>query len=218
MSNIALSPWLASNSVRKYPLDDKASGVDTNGALLPSDIVTDLSISVDGYGDGEALWLSGILIDNYLVTVTISSGDSVVLIGSYLRERISYYTLYTLQPLNSAATGLVSFGPGIHTQGNLRLRFTPESGLLHHRAATFTGTTAVKSLRADDSDVSATGHVLVEGISGVNTSVSPGILHISLDDAAKKELSDAIGCEREPIHTINGVNPDSSGVIEIRFQ
>lgn len=222
MGNVVISSWLSDNSIRKYPLDDTATVTSTDGYTLPDGILTDISVSIpilyDTYLSPLVPWVSNVAITDKLLTVTISYNGGAILIGTFHRLSINPYTPYSLHPVvSSEVSGIITFGELVANQPNRIYRFGEEEGRLHTSAINYKDGNFVSSIRAENSSEGLTGNIKVTGTDGVIVEVREGKLNLDITDEAKEGIESTRREKRIPIHTINKVEPDDNGVIEIRF-
>jgi len=208
--SIAITNWLADNSVRKYPLSDTA------GDALPLGFLVDLKLSIEG----QALpYVSGVFINARLLTITICSEAGPLLLGTFYRPQLEAYVPYQLtEVMGSRASGIVIFGDAAVTATPHRYGFTADTGALSPHSYILRGSEYVRSIRADSSGAGAVGHVDVVGAAGATVDVDDRDVVIGLTDQGISDIQAAMECGAPVISAINNVMPDAQGRIFLRFK
>lgn len=125
------SEWYTTNTQRKYPLDDTASGIDDSGGVLPTSILSDAAIRFPETV-GNSLFLGAVTVTETLVTLvflsatreacgvsssSVSSTPSTTAVGviSLALEDVVEDRAYAIDPLLDGVGGWVVFGEGIRS-------------------------------------------------------------------------------------------------------
>lgn len=228
MKTTSYIQWYNENEGRAYPVSETASRVSTEGALLPNDIIVDMSLMLElGYTDA---YISSVRITSRLVTVGISTASTGLLVGTYIRDAIQPYKAYPLTGVVDNVSGWITFGS--HNALTVEdYRFTgPEQSRIETRAIRYVDALPVKGIAKYGTVVKdvLTGVVRLSGGGGVVVSKDPenanGIL-IELDAASLYNIcspcvnpATAAVCKHPPLRTINGVPADTDGAITVRFE
>jgi len=215
--NVSITNWLADNSVRKYPLDDLASGVAGDGRELPLDFITDLKLSIENRI--TLPYISGLFVNANLISITISGQAGPLLLGTFYRPTLEAYVPYQLSEVTgSRAAGTIIFGPGALTSSIGNYLFDTDSGALSPHSYILRGAEYVKSIRSESSQEAVTGEAAVRGVNGATAAITGSTLAIGLSDQALADLGVSVGCNAPAITSINNVVPDSQGRIFLRFK
>ena len=112
--------WYNLQSTRRYPLDDKSTGMDDSGALIRDDIIVDCHIKFPA-AYGNYLYVQGLTVTENLITVVFGAAASLDDMTGPTVAAISVpkpadpNRNYTIQAIQSGVSGWVTFGPGIDT-------------------------------------------------------------------------------------------------------
>jgi hypothetical protein len=240
--------FLAANSNRNYPLEDRATKRDDTGLELPVGLLSDLHVS---FPDdlGRTAFISSVTVSPSLVTLTLCAAS-----GRALQEVVSgpFQPLaaisaprpvrpgrhYAMTPLADGVAGWVSFGQQCELLGAASYRFSlpTQSALLPRAAVAYpqdgvlsVGRPGVKEklhrvvrLRSSNPDLL---HIGVETLTIDGADRTAIVLRLNEEKAGKEVYERFIGpcggspasltCRRPPIHSIDGVNPDCSGLITV---
>lgn len=214
------------NSLRAYPFSEGTEFVSTDGRTPPEGSIVDLHLVVPFSATARAE-LASIHLSESMVSacVKIMDGDVVTaaLSATIRGEDLVPYMPTRMEPLSgrSDAAGIVTFG-------DVELPSSPEtyffSGVqVHPCCVAMLRPPGVRKIVDPRSGEEASGDVDV-GFSGyVSASRTGRSVKLLLADGAK-ELSSSCArdlplnmCGAEPITSINGVKPDSSGTIVLWF-
>jgi len=239
--NTVKSDWQNANEGRSYPLDDAATLADDTGLFLPNNFLSDLHVYLP-YSLGRQVFLSAAAVSAKLVTLIVSvysGGNNIPLASASLVRPVVRGRVYPLEPLYDGAAGWASFGGAAVDDAVFSLRFsTPAQTLAARRIVYNYDDVPVTSLGKDVSSVSLTGLVRLRGKAGVVTVVGAQrlingelrtVALISLDTALQGAtiLTDFAGkcghrpearnCNKRVIESINGIEPDCDGNINVEF-
>lgn len=138
--------WLGRNSGRRYPIDESASAVGSNGGVLPDDFLTDLRLSWPGPRHSRA-FISFAEVSDHIVSLGLSSDtNGTVLPLAFITLAVSdaEAKVHKLVPLVKGAAGFVTFGD---VEERFYARFDNSAGsLLVPAAAAPYSTSGVQSL------------------------------------------------------------------------
>lgn len=112
--------WYNLQSTRRYPLDDKSTGVDDSGAFIRDDILVDCHIR---FPDtlGKYVYVQGLTVTENLITVIfgaaeeLTSEQSPTIAALSVTKPTAANVNYTITPLVAGVSGWVTLGPGIET-------------------------------------------------------------------------------------------------------
>lgn len=161
--SMVFQDWMVSNTQRKYPLDDFASGVDDHGGLVREDVLADLHLLLP-QGIGYA-FVSSMSVTAGAVSITIS-GAATPAVPSFpgdpfespvftplalvsLDKPVTPFRNYPLTPVTPGVRGWVAFG-GCVTSGDVTYHrmSTPAQAAICPKAIQVTTAAPVQSFRA----------------------------------------------------------------------
>lgn len=131
--------WYNLQATRRYPLDDKSTGVDDSGKFIRDDIIVDCHIRFPNTF-GQYLYVQGISVSNNLVTVvfgvsaTVDALDGATIAAVSVTKPTATNMNYAIAAVQPGVTGWVAFGPGIETNFTGRYS-TPAQTLIGQRNA-----------------------------------------------------------------------------------
>lgn len=115
MQEILNSNWYAHNELISYPLD--GTGIDDNGNVMPSTLITDLrivsSIDLDFY-------IGGVTCSEYIISVIVCSARGTETMIT-VPQPVTPETHYAMESLSDEVSGVIAFG---HTDNYGQWRFT----------------------------------------------------------------------------------------------
>jgi hypothetical protein len=226
------------NDIRAYPLADTASRRADDGSVLPESVLNDCHVWwPDTYGDVG--FVSSVTVSPNLVTLTIAAYDSTttevtVLAAVQMPRPVVPYHSYALEAMQLGVGGWAAPGriPESMTGVNTWLFSDFSAARLLPRLAQAYPTGGVTSLGKDDSNEVLTGRVRL--MAGSNLTVEEGYRYVNglftrcivfgLNEAQLPELYELFAgpcgkrpesgtCDRDPIRTINRVEPDCNGLL-----
>lgn len=236
--------WYDLQEGRRYPLDDRGTGVDNDGTLLKDNIIVDCHIRFpDSYG--EYAFVSGITVTENIVSVVVSVSPDMTdpavaqAVGALsIVKPIVIGRNYPLQNLVPGVAGWIAFGSGV-TENFVGRYSTPTQTLINRRNAKPYFNMPVKSIGkygaaetlknivkiAAQAPVYATYKTVEVGGKTANAIVLS--LQGNLQDLAYEPLEYFLGpcgkrpesgtCPKQAILSINGIKPDCNGNIDIAF-
>lgn len=236
--------WYNANETRRYPLDDASTGVDDAAQTLRDSVIVDCNIRFDAQL-GDRLYVQGITSTPGLISVVFGAaaagpqavGQTVAAVT--VPKPFIKYRHYPIEPLVPGIDGWVVFGAG--GDETCTFRFTnPDQSVLSLRCAAPYTPLPVPSIKKIGVGSALSDVITFEGLLPVTTTheqieLTPGqtvdAIFFKLDTqsvtADYNPLAEFLGpcagrpdsgtCGREPIESINGVEPDCAGNIEILF-
>jgi hypothetical protein len=110
--------WYNLQATRRYPLDDKSTGVDNSGGFIRDDIIVDCHIRFPE-SLGNWAYVQGITVTPNLITVifgaaadeTSQTGTTIAAVS--LAKPATPYVNQTVTAIYPGVSGWVAFGPGI---------------------------------------------------------------------------------------------------------
>lgn len=235
-SNVYNANWLASNLVRKYPLDSLASCIDDEGNYFPDEIITDIQIAYP-YTLGDVCYISAATITANIVSIAISVGTTPIAalctsFNDYF-ARSGFY--YTLEPLYDGVNGLIALGCDKTSVTGSWTFTNPNNSRILPTCCTPYVVPNVLSLSRPDDSTPLNGNILLTSggdiklsvdkitIDGVSTKVIFIGLDLSVDpqDVLKKYITSCEvatsmnSCAMPYIESIGGAIPDCSGNVRI---
>jgi len=133
--------WYNLQATRRYPLDDKSTGISDDGGTIREDIIVDCHIRF-APTLGEHIYVQGINVSQNLVTVVLGAATALAApataCGSVavvsIPQPVTPGVNYAVQPLQPGIVGWITFGPGVDT--NFVGRYsTPAQTFIHARNA-----------------------------------------------------------------------------------
>lgn len=233
--------WYDLQATRRYPLDDKSTGVDDAGAFIRDSVLVDCHIR---FPDtlGLYAYIQGITVAPALVTIVFgvgnhpedTNGPSIAALS--LPRTSAQNVNYELTPLQPGVAGWAVLGAGI-TEEFVGRYTTPQQTLISQRCARAYRTLPVTSLGKINVATSLQGIVAVTGQSPVTAKAEKVTVNGAEVDAIVFRLEGELQtfnplqvfqgpcgqrpesgtCPKPPIETINGVSPDCDGNINIVF-
>jgi len=235
--------WYNLQANRSYPLDESSTGVDDAGAFLRNDILVDCNIRFPA-AIGRYLYVQGVTVSAGIVTVLFgavndilaTSGTPVAVVS--LPKPINSYVNYAITALQPGVSGWVVFGPGLTE--TFAGRYTqPTQTLIQPRCAQPYKPLPVPSIGKLNVGTALQGVVTMAASTPVTATYEPieydGTVYpaivFRLDSAqittAYNPLTEFLGpcsqrpesgtCPKQPIMTLNGIEPDCNGNINIAF-
>jgi len=132
--------WYNLQASRRYPLDDKSTGVDDAGAFIREDIIVDCHIRFPETL-GQYLYVQGITVSPNLVTVVFGAADSLTdtnnnttIAAVSISKPVATNVNYAIEALHEGVSGWVVFGAGVSTDFSGRYS-TPEQTYIGLRNA-----------------------------------------------------------------------------------
>lgn len=233
--------WYDLQEGRRYPLDDRGTGVDDAGELIRDNILVDCHIKFPAeYGNYP--YVSGLTVTGAIVTAVISAAEneegdnSKILCAVSVPKPITLSRNYAVTPIATGVAGWVAFGSGCAENFSGKYS-TPKQTLIALRNARPYRQMPVQSLGKfglpdalqDIININAAAPVIAEyadvEIEGKQTKAVVFSLRGQFDDTEDQPLREFLGpcgarpesgtCPKEPILTINGIKPDCAGNINI---
>lgn len=112
--------WYNLQSTRRYPLDDKSTGVDDSGAFIRDDIVVDCHIKFPETL-GKYAYIQGLSVTENLITVVFGAAENLnsttitTIAAVSVTKPTAANVNHTIEPLQPGVSGWIAFGPGIET-------------------------------------------------------------------------------------------------------
>lgn len=234
--------WYDLNSVRSYPLDDRATRTGDDGSRLRNDILVDANLRFPAHL-GQYAHLSSLAVTPGLVTATflacpdpLAAPDTFVPLAAVTARRpLARDRHVAVTPLYPGVGGWVVFGD---TDEPFAARFsTPLQGLLLARCARPYRALPVESVRKLGVATPLTGIVALKGIGDVVVEaadrvvegVSRKVVVVRLNSfSANRNVFDLYkgpcgkrpetgNCDKEGVQYINTVGPDCNGNVDLVF-
>lgn len=241
MSRLRNQNWYNLQETRRYPLVDTADGVVADGRL-PTDILVDCHLRWQ-MDVCQFAYIGGVTVTDKLVSLVIMGVDDpanpsvrIPLAAVSLLQPVGRYAYHAVTPLSPDVGGFVVFGD---TTEPVAVKFSdPQQTLLLSRCARPYRALPVPTLRKQNRVDGLAGLVnLLPGtdmISAVETiqvyaqDRTALVFRLAKPTAVRNTLAEYIGpcqkrpesrnCDKEGVETINGVQPDCNGDIQILFR
>jgi hypothetical protein len=208
--------YLNLNSLRNFPIIDGASCASDDGLfVIPTTLIVDMSLCATD-GSTPSLYISRITVNSTNLVIEISSYSSSSVVGTF-QTSLPFTENTDLQLTPSTnfplATGLITLGSSDDLArlpyGDFTFKYA--NTRLLSRIATV-GPIGINWISFSDTKgnkSTVTGHVEIQGNSNIQFREATGIIYV---DAGEGLGLNKI-CENvlQPITSINGITPDSSG-------
>lgn len=239
--------WYDLQASRRYPLDERSTGLDDAGQFIHDDILVDCHIRFPE-PLGQYMFVQGITVSPNIVTIvfgvaadlTDTATTSVAAIS--LPRNTPQNVNHPVVPLVAGVAGWIAFGPGLDEEFVGRYS-TPLQTLIAQRCARPYRPLPISSLGKLNVATSLTGIVTLSAQNPVtatyipktaanaltvaNTPVDAILFQLEGETRAFNPLKEFLGtcgqrpesgtCPRPPIATINGISPDCNGNINLVF-
>jgi len=159
-STVYNANWLASNLIRKYPLDSLSSCIDDEGNKLPDDIITDIQIA---YPEdlGDYCYVSAVTVTDNLISVLLAVGSTPVAALCINKQTNRYGLYYTLDSLYDGVCGVMTLGLDVnYKHGSWRFSDPSAARVLPSCCSPYKRPTVLSLSRPDDS-TPLSGNVLL---------------------------------------------------------
>ena len=222
--------WGNENALRAYPLADDCPAA----TRLPTWLLSDLHITVaDRY---ESVFVSSAYLSETLISVSVSGvrtvgGASVIeglLARTVTRDELEPYRAYSMDVLGGTATGSVAFGSIPAAASPFHMSFSPAEAPLVVSAVVRTSSPGVESIVDADNGVETDGIVDLSGNSEFRTYLDPTDpttvvfeltdLYRDMTTSVCSSTPSLDACGEQPVLSVNGVRPDESGTITLKFR
>lgn len=235
--------WYDLQAGRRYPLDDRSSGLDDAGKPISDDVIVDCHLRFPSTL-GVHAFVQAITVTPSLVTIVFGAaadletteGPSIAAI-TVLKKDLSAGVNYTLNSLLPGVAGWVAFGPGIQEEFVGRYS-TPNQTLILPRCARPYEPLPIPTIGKQNLATALEGLISIVGVSPVEAFYD----EVTINDAPAKaivlrlltefnganplqtflgncgERPESGTCPKPPIETINGISPDCDGNINIVFE
>ena len=219
--------WFNENEGRAYPVREDATCKDDSGRILPRDVIADLGMVLPRAFTG--IRLSSVYVSPQIVAVAVGSDAGGLLVGTYARTSVQPYVAYPLQPLLADCSGWIVFGAHA-AMATERFRFsTTAQAALEERAYRIVTPPGVAKFHREGNDAAiyADGIVKLTGSNDIVITRDPLVAQtvvVSLNPATASAYAEACmqpatkAAGGSAIRRINGVGPDSNGVLTLRFR
>lgn len=234
--NVYNANWLASNLVRKYPLDSRASCIDVNGNVLPDDIITDIQIAYP-LDLGEYCYVAAVNITKSLISILVAVDDTpIAALCASKSQLITRGGLYFyMDPLYDGVEGIITSGiNGEYPEGTWSFVNNGASRILPSCCSPYIRSKVLSLSRPSDSKP-LTGNILLTSGGDIKLSTDTVVIDgkpvkaifIGLDLSVNPQAvlsSYVTGCDISTemntcalpyIESIGGAIPDCSGNINI---
>jgi len=224
--------FLDENSRSVYPFRLGSTLADASNNVMSSAFITDAGLSIPF--DYNKPHLSSFYLGRNIVSMAIASGNTQLLVGSKVYSNLSAVsnTTIQLQPLVPGVSGYVRLGRFEEEDVPRQHRFEDNSTTLFSASTVhwsrpmpvnkfFVGTPGSRYIRQAQGDVKLVG----QGDMSVTTEPSSSYAVVRLE--VNRDRSDYLSnCDKtssttsveKPIRRINGVLPNSEGVLTIRIK
>lgn len=235
--------WYDLQAGRRYPLDDRSTGVDDAGAFIQDDVLVDCHLRFPSTL-GNYVFVQGITVTPALVTVVFGVAEELSSIDcpslaaiTVPKTALAEGVNYTLNPLLPGVAGWVAFGPGVQEQFVGRYS-TPAQTLIASRCGRPYAPLPIPSLGKQNLATSLQGLISVLGVPPVEAfydevtidgnAAKAIVFRLATEFNGTNPLQTFLGacgerpesgtCPKPSLETINGVPPDCDGNINLVFE
>lgn len=219
--------WCNQNAGRKYPLAEGATGVSTDGNILPADIVVDLQVTVPpGLDD---MFIASVWASPALLGMSIAHGTTGLFTATVARATYRPYTAVPLQPMpgTDGCSGWVVFGAPTLMQHQRWLFTSAAAGGIDVRARRILPAAPVRTLRrlggSDTSIATQLARLVGSGLFKIYKRDAQTIQIdlteqvTNLRNTCEKRLANSDECPVPAVRSLNDACPDADGFITITF-
>ena len=209
--------WLNSNSLRNFPIKDDLGRVSVDGLfVIPNSLIVDMALCSSQLGNTPNLYISGISCSSTSITVEISA-NGVGVFGTFQTSLpLSDYNIDVSLVANDnfpSATGLITFGSSDDLTslpyGDFQFTIDQTALLMRVYSPNSPGLSWISFSDAKGNSSIFTGYVQIQGNSNIQFRNESGIIYVDAGEGLG--LNKICATPPQPILTINGVSPDSSG-------
>lgn len=232
--------WYDLQATRRYPLDERSTGLDDKDVLLRDSLLVDCHVRFPSTL-GDYAFVQGITVTAALVTVVVgvaetadsASGTSVAVINLPLAD-LAQSVHYPLRALVPGVAGWVVFGAGVEAPFTSRYSAARQS-LLSPRCARPYTPLPIPTLKKTGQETSLEGLVKLTANSPVTCTLEEATVNDEVVQALVFRLAGEVSgvnaleyflgpcgqrpesntCRKPAVQTINGVSPDCDGNIAI---
>jgi len=230
--------WYDLQAGRRYPLDDRSSGLDNAGNLIRDSILLDCHIKFP-QSLGDEAYVQAITVSPTLVSMLIGVADGVnttTVAAISLPKPITTNKNYPITPIAAGVAGWVVFGAGIDSPFVARYD-QPEQSRILPRCARAYAKLPVQTIRKIGLSTALSGVVNIEVIAPITVEQKKLTINGKLVNALEFSLAQTFAstsdnpleyflspcgqrpesgtCPAPPIETINDIDPDCDGNINI---
>ena len=233
--------WYDLQEGRRYPLDDRGTGVADSGELIRDNIIVDCHIKFpEEYGNYA--YVSGITVTGTIVTVVISAAEDEVgnnsrlLCAVSVPKPITIARNYAVTPIAAGVAGWIAFGSGCAENFSGKYSTPKQTAITTRNARAYRhmpvrslGKYGLPAALQDIVKITASAPVVAEykdvTISGKAAKAVVLSLRGQFEDTEDQPLKEFLGpcggrpesgtCAKAAILTVNGIKPDCAGNINI---
>lgn len=225
-----LPEWHNENELRAYPLADDAPAAE----LIPTWLLADMRVTCSS-ADG-VVFVSSVYVSDALVSVGVSLAETAngattvvgLLSRTVTRDELEPRRAYSMDRLSAEASGAVAFGEPPQGAVPFRMSFRPGEAPLTEAAVVRVARERVTKIVDPLHGTEASGIIDLSGNSEFRTyrdPADPQTVVVALNDVYRDIATSVCSatpsfdaCGETPVRTINGVAPDASGRIYLRFR
>ncbi len=233
--------WYDLQEGRRYPLDDRGTGVSDSGDLIRDNIIVDCHIKFPA-DYGTYAYIAGLTVTGAIVSAIIAvaedeAGTNARILGAVsIPKPIAVARNYLITPAMPGVAGWVAFGSGCaenfsgkYSNPKQTLILTRNARAYRQMPVTSIGKYGLPDTLADVVQIAASPPVFAEykqiTVQEKNVNAVVFSLRGEFEDADEQPLREFLGpcgsrpesgtCPKEPILTINGIKPDCAGNINL---
>lgn len=236
--------WYNANETRRYPLDEQSTGLDDSGAEIRDNIIADCNIKFSA-ALGAVLYVQGVTVSAGIVSVVFGVADTIAqttgatVAAVTIPQPVVPYRHYPITAIHGNIDGWVVFGGGVAE--SCAFKFSrPAQSFIAARSASAYATLPIPHIKKANVAAELDGEITFEGLAPLIVKYEKmavgdddvDALVFKLDTqlvrADYNPLTEFLGscggrpdsqtCGKDPIESINGIEPDCDGNIVIEFQ
>jgi len=215
------TPYENSAEFSRFPFCGDSSMMSSDKATMPSNFVVDASLMIPG---GDSVYLSSAYIGDHIASIAIATVNEPVLVGSVPID--TYFDTLTIQltPLVSGASGYVVIRDIRKETDKLKYVFNSTDNTRFLPSVVHASRpTPIPFLYNKVKSTILDGNVFIEGKGDLTVQAddSTSEIILSVESNSSNYLGECDAGSNEeasvPIVSLNGVRPNSEGVLSIRI-
>ena len=212
--------WYNRNKYRRYPFRDDATLTGADGVVMRTEFIVDMSLHVPTSTEG--IYVQSVYISDYAISVTVSSNESSLLVGTYTRKNVTPFRTYPLDPLQPNVSGNIVFSDSLDNR-HFRFNSALQSGI-DPAVIRYIDPPEVSCFYQDKGPHRVEADNIVRLVPGNMFYVihEEGKIVVGLKEGYRKQFlgkcDNSDSFDAPALTSINGVKADSNGKITVVFK